>query len=169
MANLIKRIAISTSRKTGQASIAEEFKSSSNLSSTGRKSGTRTKQSRGSLHELNTMVSYNAEGKANDRVISFAPMGNQIKETTEIIVSNEPNPFYDKDGRDSEVEIGGGKAQGYTIHGRELGTRRKSLESITEGADSLKSSDIPKRLEDSSDDEAALVEQFKPWSGPRTR
>ena len=39
MANLIKRIAISTSRKTGMASIAQEFKSSSNQSTSGQRTG----------------------------------------------------------------------------------------------------------------------------------
>lgn len=164
MANLIKRIAISTSRKTGQASMADEFKSSSNLSTTGNKSGRPGRLTRTSVHELSSMVSYNAESKAtHDRVISFAPVGNQIKETREIIVSNEPNPFYDKTRRTSEVEVTGGKPQGYQVEGRELEPRRKSMESITEGNESLKSVEPPKRLED-SDDEAALVGQkFRAW------
>ncbi|KAF2844806.1 hypothetical protein T440DRAFT_547047 [Plenodomus tracheiphilus IPT5] len=169
MANLIKRIAISTSRRTGKASIAEEFKSSSNLSASGQKGSRRIPESRASIHELTSIVSYNGEAKNNatDRVISFAPTGNQIKETREIIVSNEPNPFFDAGRRASEVEITGaytgGKTRGFEGRGVHS-ERRKSMDSITEGNESLKSVEPPKRLED-SDDEAALVGQrFKAWA-----
>ncbi|KAH9882219.1 hypothetical protein J1614_001391 [Plenodomus biglobosus] len=168
MANLIKRIAISTSRKTGKVSIADEFKSSSNLSGTGKKGSRRIRDSRASIHELSSIVSYSgdAKGNATDRVISFAPAGNQIKETREVIVSTEPNPFFDAGRRTSEVEITGaytgGKTQGFEARGMHS-ERRKSMDSITEGNESLKSVEPPKRLED-SDDEAALVGQrFKAW------
>ncbi|CBX94094.1 hypothetical protein IAQ61_003966 [Plenodomus lingam] len=169
MANLIKRIAISTSRRTGKASIADEFKSSSNLSATGRKTTRRTRESRADIHELTSIVSYHgdAKGTASDRVISFAPAGNQIKETREVIVSHEPNPFFDAGRRTSEVEITGaytgGKTQGF--EGRAMHSeRRKSMDSIEEGNESLKSLEPPKRAED-SDDEAALVGQkFKAWA-----
>lgn len=161
MANLIKRIAISTSRKTGKASLAQEFKSSSNMSASGRKSGTfKQKSQRGSLHELASIVSYTADSKATERVISFAPVGNQIKQTKEITVSNEPNPYYERNRRGSEVEITGGytggKTQGVLVDERML-ARPKSLESLTEGNESLKSAEIPKRGLEDSDDEAALV------------
>lgn len=164
MANLIKRIAISTSRKTGKVSIAEEFKSSSNMSTTGQKSGnTKTQKSqRGSLHELSSFVSYTAEGKGSDRVISFAPLGNQIKRTQETVIKSEPNPFYEH--RDSENEVAGsfgdGKPQGIMVEERNL-SRSKSLDSITEGNESLKSSEV-KKGED-SDDEAVLVRKHGIW------
>ncbi|KAF1846464.1 uncharacterized protein K460DRAFT_339718 [Cucurbitaria berberidis CBS 394.84] len=161
MANLIKRIAVSTSRKTGKASIAEEFKSSSNLSTSGQKSASHAQKSkRGSIHELASIVSYNAEGVAGDRIVSFAPTGNQIKRTKEVVISNEPNPFFERRG--SEVAITGGKAQGVLVDERTL-VRPKSLESVTEGNESMKSADLPKRNPDDSDDEAALVGKFRAW------
>ncbi|KAI4650726.1 hypothetical protein J4E93_003083 [Alternaria ventricosa] len=173
MANLIKRIAISTSRKTGMASIAHEFKSSSNQSTTGhRTGGTNTHKARGSIHELASFASYTVDTKATgdlegQRVTSFAPTGNQIKETREVIVHTEPNPFYERRG--SEVEITGGhgrrQSHGVVIEERGLG-RQKSLESITEGNESMRSGSVPKRLIEDSDDEAALVQQ-KTWGWPR--
>ena len=170
MANLIKRIAISTSRKTGMASIAQEFKSSSNLSTTGRGTNGQRKSQRGSVHELSSFVSYSADTKVNDRdrVVSFAPMGNQIKETREVIIHSEANPFYERRG--SEFEISGGqhhgrrKSQGGGVLVEERGLgRQKSMESITEGNESMKSTEMTKRTEDSSDDEAALVDNKSWW------
>jgi hypothetical protein len=173
MANLIKRIAISTSRKTGMASLAREFKSASNQSTSGgRTSCTNPHKSRGSIHELASFASYTVDTKATGdqdqhRVISFAPTGNQIKETREVIVHTEPNPYYECRG--SEVEITAGHARrqshGVTIEERGLG-RPKSLESITEGNESMRSGTVPKRQVDDSDDEAALVQQ-KGWGWPR--
>ncbi|CAO2655012.1 Nn.00g117450.m01.CDS01 [Neocucurbitaria sp. VM-36] len=168
MANLIKRIAISTSRRTGKVSIAQEFKSSSNMSTTGQKSAPLTRRSqRGSVHELASIVSYTADSKPGDRIVSFAPTGNQIKQTREIVVSNEPNPFYER--RESESEIVGGyaagKTQGVSVDEKKLGLGRpKSLESVTEGNESLRSAEVPKRNAEDSDDEAALVGQkFRVW------
>ncbi|KAI4678442.1 uncharacterized protein J4E84_008697 [Alternaria hordeiaustralica] len=173
MANLIKRIAISTSRKTGMASIAHEFKSSSNQSTTGhRTTGTNPHKARGSIHELASFASYTVDTKANaeqdgQRVISFAPTGNQIKETREVIVHTEPNPFYERRGSEVEITAGHGRRQshGVVIEERGLG-RQKSLESITEGNESMRSGSVPKRLIEDSDDEAALVQQ-KTWGWPR--
>ncbi|KAI4961707.1 hypothetical protein J4E86_000736 [Alternaria arbusti] len=173
MANLIKRIAISTSRKTGMASIAHEFKSSSNQSTTGHRTvGTNPHKSRGSIHELASFASYTVDTKANaeqdgQRVISFAPTGNQIKETREVIVHTEPNPFYERRGSEVEITAGHGRRQshGVVIEERGLG-RQKSLESITEGNESMRSGSVPKRMIEDSDDEAALVQQ-KTWGWPR--
>ncbi|KAI4952100.1 hypothetical protein J4E91_003562 [Alternaria rosae] len=173
MANLIKRIAISTSRKTGMASIAHEFKSSSNQSTTGhRTGGTNTHKTRGSIHELASFASYTVDTKATGdqdqhRVTSFAPTGNQIKETREVIVHTEPNPFYERRGSEVEITAGHGRKQshGVVIEERGLG-RQKSLESITEGNESMRSGSVPKRLTEDSDDEAALVQQ-KAWGWPR--
>jgi hypothetical protein len=157
MANLIKRIAVSTSRRTGQAHIAEEFKSSSNLSSTGQKTGGGTTK-RGSLHELASIVSFKADNKA--------PAGNQIKATQEITVTSEPGPWG---RRGSEVEITGAyasaKANVPGVIIEETATpRSKSSASSMEIAESLKSTaDVQKRPEE-SDDEAALVgKRGKGW------
>ncbi|KAL1798790.1 hypothetical protein ACET3X_002827 [Alternaria dauci] len=173
MANLIKRIAISTSRKTGMASIAQEFKSSSNQSQSGQRTGGGgTHKSRGSVHELASFASYTVDTKATSdpehhRVVSFAPTGNQIKETREVIVHTEPNPNYERRGSEVEISGGHGKRQshGVLIEERGLG-RQKSLESITEGNESMRSGVTPKPLTEDSDDEAALVQQ-KGWGWPR--
>jgi hypothetical protein len=176
MANLIKRIAVSTSRRTGKASLAQEFKSSSNLSTSGKTNGTIRHSQRGSLHELSSIVSY-VEGKAgnHERIMSFAPTGNQIKTTQEVTVTSEPNPFFERGRRGSEVEITGAYHGNKTnipgIIVEEAPASRKSLESNTEVAESLKSTDLAaKRLED-SDDEAALVDnKVRYWSrGPGSR
>ncbi|CAI9628022.1 unnamed protein product [Alternaria burnsii] len=173
MANLIKRIAVSTSRKTGMASIAQEFKSSSNQSASGQRTGgTVPHKSRGSVHELASFASYTVDTKAtNDqdqhRVVSFAPTGNQIKETREVIVHTEPNPHYERRGSEVEISGGHGRRQSHGVVIEERGLpRQKSLESITEGNESMRSGLTPKRLVDDSDDEAALVQQ-KSWGWPR--
>lgn len=163
MANLIKRIAISTSRKTGMGSIANEFKSSSNMSGTHHRTGTAHHSHRASGHELASFHSYTIDTKGNDRIVSFAPVGNQIKETKEVIVHTEPNPDYMR--RTSEVEITGGHAvTTVEVHADDRGLgRQMSLDDITEGNESLKSSatETPKRAYD-SDDEAQLV-HHKGW------
>jgi len=173
MANLIKRIAISTSRKTGMASIAQEFKSSSNQSTSGQRTGgTVPHKSRGSVHELASFASYTVDTKATSdqdqhRVVSFAPTGNQIKETREVIVHTEPNPHYERRGSEVEISGGHGRRQSHGVVIEERGLpRQKSLESITEGNESMRSGLTPKRLVDDSDDEAALVQQ-KSWGWPR--
>ncbi|CAN9228016.1 unnamed protein product [Alternaria alternata] len=174
MANLIKRIAISTSRKTGMASIAQEFKSSSNQSTSGQRTGgTVPHKSRGSVHELASFASYTVDTKATSdqdqhRVVSFAPTGNQIKETREVIVHTEPNPHYERRGSEVEISGGHGRRQSHGVVIEERGLpRQKSLESITEGNESMRSGLTPKRLVDDSDDEAALVQQ-KSWGMAET-
>jgi hypothetical protein len=158
MANLIKRIAISASKRNGQHSIAEEFKSSSNLSTTGKKSGGIAR--RQSQHELASIVSYHAEGKADTaRVHSFAPTGNQIKTTQSVTVTSEPATWG---RRGSEAEIIGGYADNQmnvpSIIVEETGTpRTKSIDS------SVKSADVAKRGPEDSDDEAALVGRNRGW------
>jgi hypothetical protein len=168
MVNLDKRIAISTSRKTSMASIAQELKSSSNLSSAGQKTGGSNthKSQRGSDHELISFVFYTGNAKASDRIGSFAPTGNQIKETREVLISHEPNPFYERRG--SEVEITGGqhgKEHHMVVEERDLG-RSSSMGSVKEGIESLKSADLVKRGREESDDEAGLVGQIV-WGWPR--
>jgi hypothetical protein len=160
MANLIKRIAISTSKRNGQPSIAEEFKSSSNLSTTGKRtSGTAKHQS---VHELGSIVSYHAEGKASlHRVHSFrsAPTGNQIKTTQSVTVTSEPAVWVRR-GSEAEITAGyaGNKTNVPSIIVEETGTpRTKSIDS------SVKSADVVKRGPEDSDDEAALVGRKRGW------
>lgn len=166
MANLIKRIAISASRKAGNASLANDFRSGS-LSTSGAKSGATGAQRhsrRVSNHELASVFSYKGDVThfaEQDRIISFAPTGNEIKRTQQVVVSSEPNPYYERERRSSNIEITGGhdsKKNGVTVDERRV-VRTGSLESVTEGSESLKGGlDTPKRdPNDYSDDEAALV------------
>lgn len=166
MANLIKRIAISASRKAGNASLANDFKSGS-LSTSGAKSGVTGAQKeslRESNHELSSIFTYKGDVThytEQDRVVSFAPTGNEIKRTQQVVISSEPNPFFERDRRGSNIEITGGpdsKKNGVTVDERGV-FRTGSLESVTEGSESLKGGlDTPKRdMMDQSDDEAALV------------
>jgi hypothetical protein len=177
MANLIKRIAVSASRRNGQADAAEEFRSSSNLSASGGKRTTTIKRS--SIHELASIVSYSGDAKA-DRATSFAPTGNQIKSTQTITVTSEPSHVYMKTEpsgtgwgrRGSDVEITGnayagsrdikGNIPGIIVEEAGNGTpRSKSLDS------SVKSADVVKRGTEDSDDEAALVGRGRGWGrGP---
>lgn len=173
MANLIKRIAISASRKAGQASLANDFRSES-LSTSGAKSGgtghAKTHTKRESNHELASVFSYKGDAshyaEPTDRIVSFAPTGNEIKKTQQIVVSSEPNPFYEEGGdrRGSRTPIpaayGDAKKNSVGVSVAERGVARTgSLESMTEGSESLKGGlDTPKRdPADYSDDEAALV------------
>ncbi|KAF1362798.1 hypothetical protein EJ07DRAFT_105058 [Lizonia empirigonia] len=168
MANLIKRIAISASRKPGNASLANDFRSS-DISTSGAKSrGTGVlRQRRESNHELASVFSYKGDAshyKAGDRAVSFSPTGNEIKRTHEVVISSEPNPFYEPGKRGSN-EVPGDFDLKDTINVNEERIGRSgSLESVTEGGESLKGGiDMPKRdLSEYSDDEAALV-------GRRTR
>ncbi|UPX18930.1 uncharacterized protein EKO05_0009212 [Ascochyta rabiei] len=166
MANLIKRIAISASRKPGNASLANDFRSS-NLSTSGAKSGgtgAPKRSRRESNHELASVFSYKGDIShytAEDRVVSFAPTGNEIKKTHEVVISSEPNPFFEGGRRESNIEITGGygsKKSGVNVDERRA-ARKGSLESVTEGSESLKGGlETPKRdPSEYSDDEAALV------------
>ncbi|KAH5153104.1 hypothetical protein HBH69_133750 [Parastagonospora nodorum] len=151
MANLIKRIAVSASRRTGAQSLAGEFKSSSNISSTAKKSSAATQ--RQSAHELASIVSYHADGVADsNRIQSFTPTGRQIKTTQEVTVTNEPNTWPKTEGT-------GAYTMGVPhIVVQETGTSRtKSIDS------SIKSEGVVKRTPEDSDDEAALVGKGRRW------
>lgn len=159
MANLIKRIAVSASRRTGQHSIAGEFKSSSNLSTSGKKSGHHSKHF--SNHELASIVSYTVKGESSDHTKGFQPTGSQIKATKEITITSEPNLYQQ---RGSEVEITGGygvgkiNVPGIVVEETVETPRTKSLDS------SVKSGDVAKRGDAvDSDDEAALVGRGRGW------
>ncbi|OSS44969.1 hypothetical protein B5807_09170 [Epicoccum nigrum] len=164
MANLIKRIAISASRKPGQASLANDFRSDS-ISTSGARTGAtghaRTRSHHASNHELASVFSYKGDVShfaGQDRIVSFAPTGNEIKKTQQIVVSSEPNPFFEHMRKDSNTEHYDGSKDGVTVDERRVG-RSGSLESVTEGSESLKGGlETPKRdPNDYSDDEAALV------------
>lgn len=164
MANLIKRIAISASRKTGQASLANDFRSD-DLSTSGAKSGNtgiRRQSRRESNHELASVFSYKGDVShlvEQDRTVSFAPTGNEIKKTQQVVISSEPNPFFEHGGRNNEIRGNyDPKKNGVNVDERRV-ARTGSLESVTEGSESLKGGlDTPKRDQsDYSDDEAALV------------
>lgn len=174
MANLIKRIAISTSRKTGMHSMAQEFRSSSELS-TGHHTGSAYHRTqRASVHELSSFVSCDADTKAGDRdrIVSFAPVGNQIKKTREVIIRSEVNPYFQKDGTEVEITSGSGalhhrtkSGSGVVVEERVM-ARRKSMESIAEGNESMKSmksTDANSKKPDDSDDETALVGNKAWW------
>lgn len=160
MANLIKRIAISTSRRNNDASIADEFKSS-DFSTSGKRTTANNTARRISAHELASIVSYTAKAKGeihHDRVVSFQATGNQIKTTQEITITSEPNPFA---RRGSEVECTGhftpGKANvpGILVEEVSETPRTKSIDSSVKSAEAegeRKGSDAAK-----SDDEEALV------------
>ncbi|PSN61735.1 hypothetical protein BS50DRAFT_603884 [Corynespora cassiicola Philippines] len=175
MANLIKRIAVSSSRRTGNASLVQEF-NSSNMSSSGPRSTVKAGR-RSSVIELSSMFSPKSPTHPrNGRAISFAPTGNQIKKTEEITVHSEPNPMYDRD-----VEMGIGAAigspgkDGIVVDDRSV-TKSKSLDDITEGGESVKSQDdgpspqYPNPRDPDSDDEVALVLQGRgQWSHMQRR
>ncbi|KAF1919894.1 hypothetical protein BDU57DRAFT_443258 [Ampelomyces quisqualis] len=159
MANLIKRIAISASRRKGQNSIAFEFKSWSNLSTSGNKSAHLSNVF--SNHELGSIVSYTARGESSDGTQGFQPIGTQIKTTKEIEITSEPNPYLQNgSGFDTTGAFGTGKLN---VPGVVLGEtvetpRTGSLTSSVKSADAVKRGDVL-----DSDDEAALVGRGKGW------
>jgi hypothetical protein len=183
MANLIKRIAVSASRRNGANSAAEEFKSSTNTSATHKATLRRS-----SIHELASIVSYTGEAKADrDRTISFQPTGNQIKSTQTVTVTSEPSIMFQQNEarggaaawgrRGSDVEITGnvhayaansqgvkGSIPGIIVEeGSESTPRTKSLDSSVKSGEAGTGG---KRAED-SDDEAALVGRGRVWGrGP---
>jgi hypothetical protein len=143
MANLIKRIAVSTSRKTGNAAAAHEF-ASSGFSTTGNKSGSRSHARGNSIIELRSHVSVTKKHSEDEgRAVSFA--ANEIRVTEDFHVVSEPLPEYDRDmeiGSERKLKTGGGTV-----------VKSRSLDDITEG-ESVKSAD---QRNGESDDEAALV------------
>ncbi|KAL5113325.1 hypothetical protein ACEQ8H_008804 [Pleosporales sp. CAS-2024a] len=162
MANLIKRIAISTFRRNGQKSIADEFKSSTNLSKTGRQTGTDAATRHTSIHELSSIVSCHADGKADhDHVQSFHFPGNQIKATHSITITSEPNSWGRREA-ETETKVTGPyimeqRSVPDIILEEAVTPSRKSTDS------SVKSVDAEKRALEDSDDEIALVDQGRRW------
>jgi hypothetical protein len=140
MANLIKRIAVSTSHKTGNVSMVHEF-ASSNLSTSAQKSGSRTHGGRNSLIELRSHISAtNGHSERQGHAISFAP--NEIRVTEDFHVVSEPYARSDLDIEEADAKAGGG-----------LVVKSRSLDDVTEG-ESVKSVG---QGNGESDDEAGLV------------
>lgn len=160
MANLIKRIAVSSSRKAGnRARIVEEF-DSYNLSTSGQKSSaTRgTHVHRSSVMELSSFgLKSGTERDATGRAVSFMPTGDQIKVTKDIHIRSEPiEDVVEPVG--TVVHAAGLKPDEASV------VHSKSLDDLTEGG-SVKSEDMHGKAE--SDDETSLVVHQKKGSWHR--
>ncbi|KAJ4345398.1 uncharacterized protein N0V89_011528 [Didymosphaeria variabile] len=162
MANLIKRIAVSTSRKNQgvRSRVAEEF-DSSNLSTSGQKSSaTRgTHARRSSIVELSSFGLKSASGReASGRAVSFMPTGDQIKVTKDIHIRSEP----------IEGGVLGPAGENVQVKGLNPGemsvVQSKSLDDLTEGG-SVKSDYMQGKGD--SDDERELVSHQKKGSWHR--
>ncbi|KAF1973242.1 hypothetical protein BU23DRAFT_465651 [Bimuria novae-zelandiae CBS 107.79] len=168
MANLIKRIAISSSRKAGNhARIAEEF-GSSNLSTSGAKSrvtGNVTTLIKLSNHAFDTKSSAK---QADERIVSFEPTNDQIKVTKDIHIRSDPNPDYDG----NEPHIGdiisniqsASAASGLKPGETTVTVSSTSVDDLTEGG-SVRSDYGPGKGD--SDDEGPLVVHAKKGSWQR--
>lgn len=158
MANLIKRIAVSTARKTGKADIAKGFQSNSSNTSSRRQSGTVTQQDRkcGQFHELESVASLATDSKFDAFIVQVTPVSNQIKQTTEVVISRESESadFMDRCG--PEIKITGGQRD-TTISG----DRRKSTASTTHATRNSKDADSTRKHSEASGDGATLVGQNK--------
>jgi hypothetical protein len=169
MANLIKRIAVSTSKRTGNSSLAQEFASSgANKSSTANHTSNISAHARRtSFIELSANVFRKSGGRNDGRAESFKPTGNQIKKTEEIFVKSEPAGGYESDtDRDRWEAIKAGKSGledeewivgtgGRLVVSQNEIRAAKSMDDVTEGDESVRSEDVQRREE--SDDEVVLV------------
>lgn len=153
MANLIKRIAVSTSSKAGhenRARIAGEF-DSNNLSTSGHKSsGTRNTHAGRSSHvELSNFNfrSISVAEREEARTVSFMPTGDQIKVTKDIHIRSEPIDGGIDLVRENSHSNGLKPGETSVVHS-------KSLDDLTERG-SVKSEYMQGKGE--SDDETSLV------------
>jgi hypothetical protein len=133
MANLIKRIAVSTARKTGQADIAKEFQSNSSNTLSRRQSATLSQQDHhcGQFHELESVASFATDNKSDTRVVQSTAC-NHIKQTTEVVISRESGVTYSAEKEGPRIMITGGHTD--TIAGE---SQRKSGASTVHEAMSL--------------------------------
>jgi hypothetical protein len=140
IANVIKPIATSTSKRGGSGHMAAEFATSTNKSSTGHQ----TSKRRSSFIKLSSGGGFVANGHvrapshgyihAPDRQHQAserfpAPVGNQVRKTEEIFIRSEPI-------RDEEREVfDDDKKEGLVVWSRELGAQvnMRSRDDITEG------------------------------------
>ncbi|KAL5407216.1 hypothetical protein PMIN06_003811 [Paraphaeosphaeria minitans] len=156
MANLIKRIAISSSRKAGRDNrgrVASEF-DSGNLSSSGPKSSaTRagTLARRSSIMELSDF-GIKSTSEREDRTVSFVPTGDQIKVTKDIHIQSDPID----NGRERDGEIDHEKG---LKPGEQSVVHSKSVDDLTEGG-SVKS-DYMQGKGDSDDETSLVIHQTK--------
>lgn len=172
MANLIKQIAISTSCKTGRTSIADEFKNPSDAAAHSRlKITERLRNICGPENLFGKEFTYclhdaRAQNITTNSAVSFPPTGKQIKTTREVIVSNEPNPFFRAMRHPSEFKIMNmyrdSKASDSDFRG--LTTEKtKSTDGTIKERSSMESAENPGRGDD-NDDEAVLVwQKFNAW------
>lgn len=158
MANLIKRIAVSTARKTGKSDIAKEFQSSSSNSMSKRHSCTITSQNRqgGQFHELGSVTSLVIDDKSDSCIVQVVPLGNQIKQTTEVVISRDIDTAHSAERSGPEIRITGGEVE--TVVG---GERRKSALSTTHAASNSRSGGLTGEQAEASGDEVALMGQNK--------
>lgn len=137
MANLIKRIAVSSSRRAGnQARIAKEF-GSSNMSTSGAKS--RSTNHASNFIELSNRIfdKGSADKDKEGHIVSLQAMGDQqIKVTKDIQIRSDPNPdhigskIYTRNSppdHNSEFNSDGLKPNDLTV------VASKSLDDLTEG------------------------------------
>lgn len=180
MANLIKRIAISKSRRNGNMSQVTEFASDANKSSsnntTGLTGGLTGVGRRSPYIELTAKVFSGKQAKESqsgkrtsmtvedtepsDRKMSIGPSGMKITKTREITVKSEPNPGY------LEGESPGTKKDSHLVVQEVEVNKGKSLDDVSEG-ESVKSAG--RRTMEDSDDEAVLVTHKNAYNWDRTR
>jgi len=160
MANLIKRIALTNSRMPGMSAIANEYNDPHSQDTTDSKLGAHTSnQSSVELDGLDYRPENNGD-RTPERVVSVLKP-NQIRSTTEYIVTSETNPYAGRSQIASGHRDGyGGKHNGARKNVEEVETR--SLDSSAGHAESLQDSEMMKRGAD-SDDEVVLVGKKGRW------
>jgi len=167
MANLIKRIAVSTSRKNNNtARVAHEF-NSSDLSTSGARSrataNAKTTKSNTFIELTNCVFNKgDVRNDTNGRVVSFEPKGDQITVTKDIRITSDPAPG------NAGVIIYAGEDCGENEAGLKPGDGRivgsKSFDDLTEGG-SVRSEGG--RSKGDSDDEELLDVKGKKGSWHR--
>jgi len=171
MANLIKRIAISTSKRAGSGHMAAEFATSTNKSSTGHRT---------SAHRRSSFIELSGGGfgkrephhgrsasqgyiqAPNRAAAQFpTPVGNQVRKTEEIFISSEPIQEEELVQYDEE------KKGGLTVSARDLGAvgaNGRSLDDVTDGGSMKDGVSLEGAPRQDSDDEAYLVGRNR-WKG----
>ena len=164
MANLIKRIAVSTShRNNNTARVAHEF--ASNLPTSGTRSCATTNTKDTKLNTLIKLLNYvfnkrGAGGNTKVRVVSFKPRRDQIKVTKDIIITNDPAPGHA--GSRAYVGEENGEDKGRLKLKDRCVLESKSVDDLTEGG-SVKSDRGVSRSD--SDDEELLVSRERRGAG----
>jgi len=173
MANLIKRIAISKSKRTGNASLVREFASTDQSTNSAHTSNLSSNARRNSIIELKSNIFRKVDVKhdhGRPASIGLRPTGKQIKKTEEICVRSDPVDHFDTDDDNARWEaVKGGRQvedEEWAIgRARELVSNHnsgdgRSLDGDTEG-ESVNS--VERQRKDDSDDEVTLVTQRQQW------